>query len=113
MYNRILNRPMFKLGGDTVNAQGTGITSGLDAPRSGYIGGGRTIGGGTIHGNPMGNRTGFKEPTLEEQLSAIDVGVSPETRKRAFWSGIGQGFGSNPRTLGEALSGAVAARDQK
>ena len=27
---------MFKLGGDTVDAQGTGITSGLDAPRQGY-----------------------------------------------------------------------------
>ena len=67
---------------------------------------------GMIHGNPMGNRTGFKEPTLSEQLSEIDVGVSPETRKRAFWSGIGEGFGSNPRTLGEALSGAVAARDK-
>ena len=36
MYNRILNRPMFKLGGDTVTAQGTGITSGLDVPRQGY-----------------------------------------------------------------------------
>ena len=102
---------MFKLGGKTNDAQGTGITSGLDTQRNNYVGGG-TIGGGMIHGNPMGNRTGFKEPTLSEQLSAIDVGVSPETRKRAFWSGIGQGFGSNPRTLGEALSGAVAARDQ-
>jgi len=80
---------MFKLGGDTVTAQGTGITSGLDAPRQGYA-----------------------KKSFVEQLSAIDVGVSPETRKRAFWSGIGQGFGSNPRTLGEALSGAVAARDQ-
>jgi len=80
---------MFKLGGDTVNAQGTGITSGLDVPRQGY-----------------------DEGDLAKQLSAIDVGVSPETRKRAFWSGIGEGFGSNPRTLGEALRGAVGARDQ-
>jgi len=111
MYNRILNRPMFKLGGDTIDAQGTGITSGLDTPRNNYFGGG-TIGGGMIHGNPIGNRTGFKEPTLSEQLSRIDVGVPESTRKRAFWSGIGQGFGSNPRTLGEALSGAVATRDQ-
>jgi len=94
MYNRILNRPMFKLGGDTVNAQGTGITSGLDAPRQGYA------------------ESDDRVKTLREQFSEIDVGVSPETRKRAFWSGIGQGFGSNPRTLGEALSGAVAARDQ-
>ena len=27
---------MFKLGGDLINAQGTGITSGLDAPRQRY-----------------------------------------------------------------------------
>jgi len=80
---------MFKLGGNTVTAQGTGITSGLDAPRQGYDKG-----------------------DLAKQLSAIDVGVPEATRKRAFWSGIGQGFGSNPRTLGEALSGSVAARDQ-
>jgi len=102
---------MFKLGGDTIDAQGTGITSGLDTPRNNYYGGG-TIGGGMIHGNPIGNRTGFEEPTLSEQLSGIDVSVPEATRKRAFWSGIGQGFGSNPRTLGEALRGTVVARDQ-
>ena len=83
MYNRILNRPMFKLGGKTVDAQGTGITSGLDVPRQGY------------------QKKGFVE-----QLSEIDVSVPESTRKRAFWSGIGEGF-SNARTLGEALSGAV------
>ena len=87
MYNRILNRPMFKLGGDTVTAQGTGITSGLDTPRQGY------------------QQKGFVE-----KLSEIDVSVSPETKKRAFWSGIGEGF-SNARTLGEALSGAVKGQE--
>ena len=81
---------MFKLGGKTVDAQGTGITSGLDAPRQGYA-------------DPKG---------LVEQLSAIDVSVPESTRKRAFWSGVGQGFGSNPRTLGEALNRTVTARDQ-
>jgi len=80
---------MFKLGGNTVTAQGTGITSGLDVPRQGYA-----------------------DKSLVEQLSAIDVGVPESTRKRAFWSGIGQGFSSNPRTLGEALNTAVGARDQ-
>jgi len=60
----------------------------------------------------MGARTGFKESTLSEQLSGIDVSVPESTRKRAFWSGIGQGFGSNPRTLGEALRGAVQGRDK-
>ena len=37
MYNRILNRPMFKLGGKTHDAQGSGITSGLDTPRRGRV----------------------------------------------------------------------------
>ena len=57
MYNRILNRPMFKLGGKTNDAQGTGITSGLDAPRQGYDKG-----------------------ALAKQLSGIDVSV-PEQRQ--------------------------------
>ena len=109
MYNKILNRPMFKRGGDVMDAQGTGITSGLDTPRNNYFGGG-TIGGGMIHGNPLGNRTGFQEPTLSEQFSEIDVSVPESTRKRAFWSGIGEGF-SNARTLGEALSGAVKGQE--
>ena len=80
---------MFKLGGKTVTAQGTGITSGLDTPRQGY-----------------------KEKGLVEQLSEIDVSVPESTRKRAFWTGIGQGFSSNPKTLGEALNRTVTARDQ-
>ena len=92
MYKRILYRPMFKLGGDTIDAQGTGITSGLDAPRQGYA------------------NSDDRVKTLSEQLSAIDVGVSPETKKRAFWSGIGEGF-SNARTLSEALSGAVKGQE--
>jgi len=79
---------MFKLGGKTNDAQGTGITSGLDVPRQGYA-----------------------ENSFVEKLSEIDVSVPASTRKRAFWTGIGQGF-SNADTLGEALSGAVTARDQ-
>ena len=97
---------MFKLGGKTNDAQGTGITSGLDTPRSNYLGGGRTIGGGAFTGTPMGNRTGFKNI-----YESIDVSVPDSTRKRAFWTGIGQGF-SNADTLGEALNTAVGARDQ-
>jgi hypothetical protein len=67
MYNRILKRPMFKRGGSSFQAQGTGITSPFDTPRGGYYGGG-TIGGGMIHGNPMGNRTGFEEPRTIEDI---------------------------------------------
>ena len=75
---------MFKRGGDVIDSQGTGITSGLDTPRNNYAGGG-TIGGGNIHGNPIGNRTGFEQPTFEEQVSEIDVTVPKSTRNRAFW----------------------------
>jgi len=64
MYNKILKRPMFMRGGMGYSAQGTGITSGMDTPRPRYYGGG-TIGGGTIMGNMMGNRTGFEDPELK------------------------------------------------
>ena len=36
MYNRILKRPMFKRGGSSFQAQGTGITSPYDRPRKRY-----------------------------------------------------------------------------
>ena len=36
MYNRILKRPMFKRGGSSFQAQGTGITSPFDTPRKQY-----------------------------------------------------------------------------
>jgi len=61
MYNRILKRPMFRRGGPSFQAQGTGITSPYDTPR--------TIGGGVIRGNPMGNRTGFQDPDTIEQIN--------------------------------------------
>ncbi len=37
MFNKTLHRPMFRKGGSTGSA-GTGITSGLQAPRQGYDG---------------------------------------------------------------------------
>ena len=64
---------MFMRGGMGYSAQGTGITSGMDAPRPRYYGGG-TIGGGTIMGNMMGNRTGFAKPmSYEDQQEALTV----------------------------------------
>ena len=41
MYNRILKRPMFKRGGSSHQAQGTGITSPFDTPRKHYEAGAR------------------------------------------------------------------------
>ena len=52
---------MFRRGGSSFQAQGTGITSPFDTPR--------TIGGGVIRGNPMGYRTGFQEPKTLEDLA--------------------------------------------
>ena len=64
---------MFMRGGMGYSAQGTGITSGMDTPRPRYYGGG-TIGGGTIMGNMMGNRTGFAKPkSYEEQMQELST----------------------------------------
>ena len=72
MYNRILNRPMFKLGGDTVNAQGTGITSGLDVPRQGY------------------QKNGFVK-SIDERIANLKV--DPQDYRQATWEGVAAGFG--------------------
>ena len=64
---------MFMRGGMGYSAQGTGITSGMDTPRPRYYGGG-TIGGGTIMGNMMGNRTGFQAPkSYEDQQKELTI----------------------------------------
>ena len=64
---------MFMRGGMGYSAQGTGITSGMDTPRPRYYGGG-TIGGGTIMGNMMGNRTGFQTPkSYEDQQKELTI----------------------------------------
>ena len=86
MYNRILNRPMFKRGGDVIDSQGTGITSGLDTPRRRYS---------------------------EGIFGEIDVSVPQSTRDRAFWSGVGAGFGDpSSKTIGEMLWKSRVAQDQ-
>jgi hypothetical protein len=55
MNYKVMQRPMFKLGGKAAS-QGTGITSGLDE-KVNY-----SIGGGVIQGQNMGAREGFKDP---------------------------------------------------
>ena len=56
MNYKVMQRPMFKLGGK-VASQGTGITSGLDT-KANY-----SIGGGVIKGQNMNGREGFQSPT--------------------------------------------------
>jgi len=87
MYNRILNRPMFKLGGDTVDAQGTGITSGLDTPRQGYNSG-----------------TSLEDIDIRTNIEESKLKVTPEQYRSNAMDAIASGF-LNPdaRTMGEAL----------
>ena len=91
---------MFKRGGSSFQAQGTGITSPYDTPRGGYYGGG-TIGGGAIRGNPMGYRTGFAEPVggvVEPELKSeadiqaeiLEIGKAPEG---TWWDDVIGSFG--------------------
>ena len=57
MNYKIMQRPMFKLGGKAAS-QGTGITSGLDEKVN------MAIGGGVIKGDNLGTREGFQQPNL-------------------------------------------------
>ena len=87
MYNRILNRPMFKLGGDTVDAQGTGITSGLDTPRKRYS-----------------NGTSLEDLDIRTNIEESKLKVTPQQYRSNAMDAIASGF-LNPdaRTMGEAL----------
>ena len=111
---------MFKRGGSTsFQAQGTGITSPFDTPRPTYYGGG-TIGGGMIQGNPMGNRTGFQEPTWKEiNESRSELYADP----RSEMSYAAEGFSAlaspykddgSAKTIGEMLAeGASSVRKSR
>ena len=64
MNYKVMQRPMFKLGGK-VASQGTGITSGLDQ-KANY-----SIGGGVIKGQNMNGREGFQEPEVDYSSMSI------------------------------------------
>ena len=63
MYNRILKRPMFKRGGSSFQAQGTGITSPFDTPRKNYK-------VGTTWEESEERRTGLYQPRSEMSFAA-------------------------------------------
>jgi hypothetical protein len=97
MYNRILKRPMFKRGGSSFQAQGTGITSPYDTPRKRYA---------------LGSWEDWETKTR-------DITKDP----RGDWSYAAQGFSElgNPykesgeaKTIGEMLyAGAAGVRGSK
>ena len=63
MYNRILKRPMFKRGGSSFQAQGTGITSPFDTPRKNYK-------VGTTWEEIEERRTGLYQPRSDMSFAA-------------------------------------------
>ena len=95
MYNRILRRPMFKRGGPSYQAQGTGITSGLAPPRSRYEDG-----------------TSFGE--LVETAKTTNV-LPGDMHNQGFVRGVatmGAFDPNNPRTIGQMIYDASTAKDK-
>jgi len=87
---------MFKLGGDTVDAQGTGITSGLDAPRQGYEH------AGVAHIYPKRKPKVPFEAQIRTAMNKLKV--NPEDYRQATWEGVAGGFGDpSTKTLSEAV----------
>ena len=88
--NRILKRPMFRMGGSS----GTGITSGLDKPRTNY-----RVGGGADARFFIGNRM-MTQPKDTSQLNTTPIPTS-STRERLL-AAIGQQ--PNNRNLSQFLT---------
>ena len=89
MFNRILKRPMFRRGGPSYGAQGTGITSGLDQPRRGY---------------------GFGERV--EEIKETNV-LPGDTSNIGFMRGVatmGAYDPDKPRTIGQMIYDASSAK---
>jgi hypothetical protein len=88
--NRTLKRPMFRIGGSA----GTGITSGLDKPRTNY-----QVGGGADARFFIGNRM-MTQPTSTPQLNRTPIPTS-STRERLL-----EAIGAQPnnRNLSQFLT---------
>ncbi len=95
MYNRILRRPMFKRGGASYQAQGTGITSGLDQPRRRYE-------DGTSFGELI-------ETAKETNVLPGDVNNTGFMRGMAT---MGAYDPNNPRTIGQMIYDASSAKSK-
>jgi len=80
MYNRILKRPMFKMGGRSYSAQGTGITSGLDTPKRGLVDGPGGYAGDTREIINTEREEIFKTPegqNIRDVISSFGAYASP------------------------------------
>ena len=105
MYNRILRRPMFKRGGASYSAQGTGITSGLDQPRRGLV---------THPGGYAGEEDIFTSTELIKQAREKNV-LPPDAHNIGFMKGAataGAFDPNNPRTIGQMIYDASTAKDK-
>ena len=87
--NRILRRPMFRIGGST----GTGITSGLDKPRKQYENGDKVT-----QDDPQ-DRTQKFSPNIEQALEFAKLAKNPRVRKELFPASGGLRPGSLPGFL--------------
>ena len=105
MYNRILRRPMFKRGGASYQAQGTGITSGLDTPRRGLV---------TQPGGYAGEEDILTSTELIEQAREKNV-LPGDAHNTGFMKGMatmGAFDRNNPRTIGQMIYDASTAKDK-
>jgi hypothetical protein len=95
MYNRILRRPMFKRGGASYQAQGTGITSGLDQPRRRYEDG-----------------TSFSELVEEAKTTNVLPGDANNIGFMRGMATMGAYDPNNPRTIGQMIYDASTAKSK-
>jgi len=102
MFNRILSRPMFRRGGSSYGAQGTGITSGLDQPRRGLV---RYPGG-------YGGDLSSTELIKQEQRKNV---LPEDMHTTGFMRGVstmGAFDPDNPRTIGQMIYDASTAKSK-
>ena len=88
--NRVLRRPMFRIGGSA----GTGITSGLDKPKRGLV-----DEPGKYSQDDQQDRTQKFNPSIEQAIEFAKLAKDPRVRKELFPSAGGLRPGSLPGFL--------------
>jgi len=88
--NRVLRRPMFRIGGSA----GTGITSGLDKPKRGLV-----DEPGKYSQDDQQDRTQKFNPSIEQAIEFAKLAKNPRVRKELFPSAGGLRPGSLPGFL--------------
>ena len=114
MYNKVLKRPMFNMGGRINQAAGTGITSGLDTPKRGLVDGPGGYAGRTADEIEAEILKLYPEKTANQRGFDIleSYGSLPSARKDGVYRTIGERLDMRSESFEKKLAEETALKNK-